>query len=87
MKEIRENLGNLECCLAYLQDANNLLEILMTGYFDHTVKYVKEKEWTLTLEYEKYQSLVNTLFIRLKDIEKDFDKNIYGIYDNLKENK
>lgn len=84
MKEIRENLGNLEGVICTLENQNNLINILIDDYFGRNKVDLKDG-WELAWEYKRYQALIFTISDALINVEKTLKENVYAIYDELKE--
>lgn len=83
MKKIKENISEIESCLAKTKDINNLIDLLINDYFG--MGKIGEKErLTLEIDYKFYQSLVFVISDVLKNIEKDLDENITKIYEEFR---
>ena len=82
MQEIRDNLSNLENSLADLKDQNNLIDLMINDYFG-LGKIGDRETLKISLDYKIYQSLIFTVSKVLKDVEQNFDLNIYSIYEKI----
>ena len=82
MQEIRDNLSNLENSLADLKDQNNLIDLMINDYFG-LGKIGDRETLKISLDYKTYQSLIFTVSKVLKDVEQNFDLNIYSIYEKI----
>lgn len=83
---MREKLGNLEGIYFKLQEVHTLLNLMANGYFDQNVVDMNNKRdiLKLTWEYKDYQTL---LFVSMDSIYtqiKEFENNLYGLYDDIK---
>lgn len=84
MKEIKEELGNLEGCLADIKDQNNLIDLLINNYFDKGNISNDKDVIGMILEYKRSQSLIFTVSKILKDVEEKVTNNIALIYEKIK---
>lgn len=82
MQEIRDNLSNLENSLADLKDQNNLIDLMINDYFG-LGKIGDRETLKISLDYKIYQSLIFTVSKVLKDVEQNFNLNIYSIYEKI----
>lgn len=84
MRKGINELGNIESCLMELKNQNNLINLLINGYFNRN-KVEKKEEWELAWDYRVYQSLVFTISNNLRDIEDKLEDNVDVLFEKLKE--
>ena len=85
MKNLRENISNIEDCLCKVKDQNNLIDLMINSYFDKSLQ-TKEDEFGLIIDYKFYQSLIFTISDVLKGVESTLQQSITNIYDEFRKN-
>lgn len=73
-------LSNLESSLSELQTQNNLINLLINGYFDIPIEDINKRRIELAWNYKIYRSLVFTIEKNLREITKNMEQNIYPLY-------
>lgn len=73
-------LSNLESSLSELQTQNNLINLLINGYFDIPIEDINKRRIELAWNYKVYRSLALTIEKNLREITKNMEQNIYPLY-------
>ncbi len=83
---MKEKLNNLEGAYIKLQEVQTLLNLIANDYFDigNIDRNNPEHILKLTWEYKTYQTLLFIAMDLIYDQLQSMDKNIYGLYDDLR---